>query len=208
MITNKYSNSEAQVIALTLRITTLINSLLSHKDKVVLAVSGGTSPISLYKNLSNTDLPWHKIIITLVDERLVDSLSPDSNEKLVRDYLLQNKAKVAEFVNCDLDNELEIDIAILGMGQDGHTASIFPDCEELSDALTTLKQYIFTTPKTAKHNRISLSLNALTKIPYLLLSLSGNEKLEVLKKAQSEVNLEYPISLLLDKRKDLEAFIY
>jgi 6-phosphogluconolactonase len=159
----------------------------------------------------------------LVDERIVETLHQDSNENLLKTHLLKNNAKNAKFiglVNTDLSiddmlsnansNISSIDLAILGMGDDGHTASIFPDCAELNYALDNNNQnnYIVTNPQSAKYSRITLTLRALVNIPVLILSINGNTKLNVLKEANIGDNLNYPVSYVLSRRPDTQTFWY
>jgi 6-phosphogluconolactonase len=220
---NIFNSQNEEIAAIFNELTLVINKLLKTHSVITIAVSGGKSPIHLFDKLSNTDLPWDKINITLVDERIVDTLSEDSNEHLVKKHLLKNKAKNAKFIGL-VDNLLDIegmllrnqintpsiDIAILGMGEDGHTASIFPDCKELEQAvdLKNESSYINTNPITAKYSRISLTLNSLIKIPYIFFSINGELKLKVFKEAARGNNQNYPISYLLKSRSDAKTFWY
>ena len=183
----------------------------SKKERITIAVSGGKSPIALFQKLSHMNLQWQNIDITLVDDRLVAETNIDSNAHLVKKYLLQNNAEVANFIPLISDeNNIEnilsnannaiknIDIAILGMGEDGHTASIFPDCPELINALETQQMYIITNPQSAKYQRLGLSMHTLKKIPCLILSINGKIKHEILIKANLQKDLNYPISYLLE----------
>lgn len=202
-----FKQENEQIQALCAHLHKLIDEILSDKERVTIALSGGTSPINLFKHLSNLDLPWDMINLTLVDERMVNELNhPDSNQTLVCKYLLQNKAIAAKFIPIDPTQKINIDIAILGMGTDGHSASIFPDCDELNQALTTQEQYLYTNPKSAKYQRLSLSLNGITEIPNLFLSISGEIKLKIFKEAMRETNLNYPISYIINQRPDLQVF--
>lgn len=208
-----------QIGNLSSHIANLIIETISAKNHAVIAVSGGKSPIPLFAKLSNTELDWEKVTIVLVDERDVDTQNADSNENLVRTHLLQNKARKAKFIGLmQQDSNIilqqanftipTIDIAILGMGNDGHTASIFPDCPEFEYAIdiSTPYNYIFTNPISAKYKRITLTLNALKKIPHLVLSISGSEKHEILIEAQKIENKNYPISYLIKARPDMQVY--
>lgn len=206
-------------------ITATTHDILKQQDKITLAVSGGKSPIPLFKELSNLNLPWEKVTITLVDERVVDTKSEDSNENLVRTYLLQNNAAKAKFKGLVLPEQNmqkmlnnantcvdQIDIAILGMGEDGHTASIFPDCPEFKQAIdkNIAPAYIETNPISAKYTRIGLNLSGLIRVPHLILSVTsgahGDLKLKVLSEAINGDNQNYPISYLLKQRSDMHIF--
>ncbi|MFN8771255.1 MAG: 6-phosphogluconolactonase [Neisseriaceae bacterium] len=220
---NILRSQEEQIQAIATQLESLVSKFLKEKDQVVIAVSGGKSPIKLFERLSNTDLPWDKILITLVDERVVDTENEDSNENLVKTHLLKNYAKKAKFVglvdiiksvtdmlqlaNTNIPN---IDIAILGMGEDGHTASIFPCCQELDDAinLDNKNKYINTNPLFVKYSRISLTLPALFSIPSLILSINSEIKFKVFNESLKANNKSYPISYLLNLRNDLITFYY
>jgi 6-phosphogluconolactonase len=158
----------------------------------------------------------------LVDERVTNVNSEDSNEHLVRNHLLQAMAAKAKFkglvlpgndIQKMLDNAnlwaTQIDIAILGMGEDGHTASIFPECPEFELAINKnlAPAYIQTNPMSAKYRRISLNLSGLIKIKHLILSASGNTKRKVLQEAVKGDNQNYPISYLLQQRPDMNIFL-
>lgn len=196
-------------------LASLMCSTIEKKGVVTIALSGGKSPIPLFKRLSTLKLPWDKVTITLVDERVVDTNHIDSNENLVRTYLLKNLAKSAKFIGL-INNNLtitpkifhNIDIAVLGMGADGHTASIFPDCKELEVALdpNTQDTYIITTPISAKYQRVTLTLNSLKKIEHLILSINGTEKLKILQEAMKQENKNYPISYLIKERTDINVY--
>ena len=101
-----------------------------------LVMSGGSSPLKIFEELSNIDIPWAKVQVTLVDDRLVDNDNIYSNQKLIYDYFLINKAKLAQFI--PLTKEIitkniirtPFDISLLGMGLDGHFASLFPELLE------------------------------------------------------------------------------
>lgn len=218
-----FSNQEEQIDACIKSIQLSIKNVLEKKPSVVIAVSGGKSPIPLFNKLSNLDLDFSKITFTLVDDRIVDSNHVDSNEHLVYTHLLQNNAKSAKFtglvnnkvsldemINNANKNIKTIDLAILGMGDDGHTASIFPDCKEVHDALdlNNASNYIITNPISAKYARISLTLAALIKIPNLILSINGENKLKVLKEAILQDNLNYPVSFVLSRAPKTQIFWY
>ncbi len=216
---NVYATQKQQIDALSQAIFDYIMQTIKTKSQIVIAVSGGKSPIPLFTKLSSLELPWDKITITLVDERIVSPNDLDSNENLVRTYLLKSNAHKAKFIGIISDlndikkcldninnNIKKIDLAILGMGEDGHTASIFPNMPELDDALHTKNKYLLTNPIGAKYQRISLSLNGLVNIPCLFLNISNEIKLNVFKESILNKNLNYPISYLLDKRNDISVY--
>ena len=218
---NLLANIEEQTTSMVNDLTQIINHLLLKQDSVVIAVSGGKSPVTLFKKLSQSNVDWQKVTFTLVDERIVDPSSSDSNEHLVRNHLLYYNAAQAKFkglmhVSDNIDDMIntanqivkKIDIAILGMGEDGHTASIFPDCAELNAALDLAQEpsYIITNSISAKYQRIGLNLAALVNIPHLLLSINGETKLKVLQESIRQKSLSYPISYLIVQRPDLTTY--
>lgn len=215
-------NETEQINLIIQSISNQVSRLLINQDFVTLAVSGGKSPIPLFKKLSNIALPWEKIKITLVDERLTNPDSADSNENLVQTYLLQNQAAKAQFLRIISSDDKtvilerasrwvnQIDIAILGMGEDGHTASIFPNCTEFVTAIdkNAKAAYIETNPTTAKYTRIGLNLSALIQIKHLIVSISGEAKLKVIQEAAKTENKDYPISYLIKNRPDIHVFTF
>jgi 6-phosphogluconolactonase len=218
---HEYNSADEQASALSQAIANTIEQVLRHKPQVTLAVSGGKSPIKLFEKLSRFDLAWDKVTLTLVDERFLATDHADSNENLVRKHLLINKAEQAYFIGLVTTRNIltsvsnanlhikDIDIAILGMGEDGHTASIFPCCDELKSAVDpqlTPEKYIITNPKTAAYQRIGLSLAGILEVPNLFISINGASKLEVITKASQEKSSQYPISYVLAERKDSQVF--
>ncbi len=194
------------------RIVELLRTSLEQKGKASLVVSGGRTPVSLFEVLSTQELDWSKVTITLADERWVNEDHSDSNANLVKSHLLVNKAASATFVSLKTagDNpyseesavasQLEsvaqpFTVTILGMGEDGHTASLFPCSEELSKGIDLNNQAscLAVTPTTAPHKRMSLTLNAIVQSENVFLHLTGENKKTVLHKAIADTNQPKPI---------------
>ena len=177
-----------------------------------LAVSGGSTPIELFKQLSMRDIEWRKVSVLLCDERCVSSLSHDSNAWLVKEYLLQNRASMAQFLPLYDDVSIEtslqnapknkkIDVLILGMGMDGHTASLFPNNEKLEEAYDAHNKtsYLHITPSSAPYERISMSLETILGANHIYVHIEGEQKREVLTKAiDSGDRYTYPIISVLN----------
>ena len=182
-----------------------------------LAVSGGSTPIALFDSLSQLDIPWQKITVILVDERWVDVTADDSNERLVRTHLLKNKAGLATFVGMktsavtasageqECEEQLQrvprpFNVLILGMGSDGHTASLFPGAEklEVATALDSGRTCMALAPLTAPHERMSLTLPAILEARQIYLHLVGQDKKDVLLKAMDKgARVDMPIRFVL-----------
>lgn len=206
-----------------------LRKILAKKDSATLAVSGGRSPIKFFQELSQKDLDWARVNITLVDERIVPTKHDDSNSYLVHQHLLQNKAKAATWlplIQDELDEEAlknneqvlafalknftQPDIAILGMGNDGHTASLFPQAPQLKQAIHP--EYpdllLITHPITVPHNRLTMTLAAIEQTPHLYLAISGIQKREIYNQAAKELTAQFPISYVLHSQKVQPHVIY
>ncbi|MBI4921201.1 MAG: 6-phosphogluconolactonase [Devosia nanyangense] len=179
-----------------------------------LAVSGGTTPARFFKALSaRADVPWEKVTVTLVDERWVDEASDRSNARLVRAGLLQGRALAATFVplfqgGAEPDAgkagvaqsrvPQPLDAAILGMGNDGHTASFFPGGDTLEEALTGDGPVVAIRAPGAGEPRVTLTLKRLLAARALYLHIEGEEKVETLERAAAEGPVEdMPVRAIL-----------
>lgn len=167
-----------------------------------LAVSGGSTPARFFKALSaRTDVPWDKVTVTLVDERWVDESSERSNGRLVKANLLQGRAAAASFVPLYQGGDTPdaeaagaaqravpqpLDAVILGMGNDGHTASFFPGGDTLAEALTAAGPVVAIRAPGAGEPRVTLTLKALLAARALYLHIEGGEKVATLEQAQAE----------------------
>ena len=197
-----FPSRSALVLALADQITTLLCAGIDRAGRASLAVSGGSTPLELFEHLSKQDIPWQQVVITLVDERWVSPTDRDSNQNLVQKHLCQNKARTALFVGLKNDaptahegektceQALEqvprpFDALILGMGNDGHTASLFPGAAELGRAtsLTSGRTCMAITPPEAPHARMTLTLPAILDARHIFLHITGREKKAVLEKA-------------------------
>lgn len=162
---------------------------IEAKGKATLAVSGGATPKLFFDKLSRAELSWARVTVTLVDERQVPESSERSNARLVRKHLLQNKAAAAKFVplfdNAEAGKTSPFDVAILGMGSDGHTASFFPGADRLAEALDsdTPQRLIEINAPGAGEPRLTFTLPVLEAAGRLALHIEGAEKKTVLNRA-------------------------
>jgi 6-phosphogluconolactonase len=196
--------------------TDVANALQHHvrtKGSACLAVSGGSTPKLFFETLSRFDIPWSKITVTLVDERQVPETSPRSNARLVRENLLQNSAAGAKFIplfeNPGAKNAPPLDAVVLGMGSDGHTASLFPGGDHLGEAINpkTKRRLVEISAPAAGEPRLTFTLPALLDASLLCLHIEGQEKRDVLNKALAEGPVEsMPIRAVLRSKKPLTLY--
>ncbi|WP_427028134.1 6-phosphogluconolactonase [Halomonas sp. H2] len=173
---------------------------LNRQERALLVVSGGSTPVPFFQALAAKPLPWARVDITLADERWVDEKSSDSNAKLVREHLLQGEAAAANFIplTCEASTPEEgveevtkrvaslawpASMVILGMGGDGHTASLFPDSPELTLALATDELLVAVRTPSQSQPRITFSADRLHQARRHVLHITGDDKRAVLAKA-------------------------
>ncbi|HKT77835.1 MAG TPA: 6-phosphogluconolactonase [Sphingobium sp.] len=196
------------------RIATILEDAIAARGVASIALSGGRSPRPVLEALSGAALDWSKVVVTLVDERWVAPDHADSNERLMHETLLQGPA-AARFLG--MKNEAAdayagqaaceaafaalpwpLDIVLLGMGEDGHTASLFPEAAELAEGLSTKAMTIAVTPPAAPHQRMSLTASAILKSRHVFLQIGGAAKKAVYDRALEGGPVEeLPIRLAL-----------
>lgn len=195
---------------------------IDRQGSAVLAVSGGRSPRELLIDLSELPLPWSRVSVMLVDERSVGALHPLSNSARIREWLLRGHARQAEFIsftpvhdqaiddveglaraaNLASDGLPEISVGILGLGLDGHFASIFAQsaCDELLSG-TACPAYravrLHAKPVEAPVDRVSLNLAKLLRSDALVLPVAGAAKQQALRRALEAPDRDWPASLLM-----------
>jgi len=191
----KFSDIESLSRALADQIAASLTTAIAARGLASLVVSGGKSPTRLFELLRDEELDWNLVRIALADERWVDPSDPASNEKLVRDVLLQGPAAAARFLG--LKNGAPtpdmgavsawetfarvprpFDAVILGMGDDGHTASLFPGSPNLSSALNpaAVPGCVGMRAPVVPHSRLSLNLSALLDSRRIVVLIAGDEK--------------------------------
>jgi len=183
----------------------VLGAAIEATGAATFVATGGSTPGPIYDRLSQADLPWDKVTITLSDERWVDPASPDSNARMVRERLLQGPAAAARFLPLKGDAATPeedanaaagwlaalprpIDLVFLGMGDDGHIASLFPHSPALAQGLDDETAALcIAVPcggdRAPPQPRLTLTLPLLKSARHIVLLFAGRRKFDVLEAA-------------------------
>ena len=223
MVTVHTVNQTELNVRLAQDIAQRLATAIRARGAAVLSVSGGKSPVALFEALRVINIDWSLVRVTLVDERCVPCTHTDSNARLVKTHLLQDLAAKAQLVfmiaspSAPLETPSELagtagqalraagaaDVLVLGMGADGHTASLFPDAPNLTEALdmrntqTCMAIELESPPANAPYPRITQTLVQILSSRHIVMPLSGADKLNTLKQAWSHATPALPISFVL-----------
>ena len=186
-------------------------------DRPSLVATGGTTPGPTYDRLARANLDWRRVTVTLTDERFVDATSPMSNERLIREHLLVGPAAAARLLPLRsghataAEDAKAADIALraleffdavlLGMGEDGHVASLFPGAAGLAEALDPAGEAFCVGVAMAGEEprvpRISLTVRALLDCGLIVLLITGAEKRAVIERVMAEPAYAPPVAAIL-----------
>jgi 6-phosphogluconolactonase len=217
----RFANAPALAAQLAGEIAAQLARAIEVRGQAGLFVSGGHSPVGLFAQLRVQVLDWSRVSLGLVDERWVESTAADSNERLVRESLWRDKAAAARFIglkNAAPSPDLgaaaawkavagiprPVDLTVLGMGDDGHTASLFPGSPHLMSALdpTAVEGCIGMRSPVAPHERLSLNLPALLNSRRILIFLLGEAKWRTYASACGPGPVEeMPVRVVLRQRR-------
>ena len=217
-------STDRLAIELAQDIAQRLHAAIQARGKAVLSVSGGKSPIAMFEALRMHTIDWSKVIVTLVDERCVPNTHPDSNAHLVKQHLLQDAAHAATLVpmvsetidvsdatqqavwaSAQLQSAGPADVLVLGMGADGHTASLFPDAPNLAQALDLHNTQgcvgitLVHPPANAPYPRVTQTLAQLLTAKHIVLPISGDDKCNTLQRAWSHAQNTLPVSHVLNQ---------
>jgi 6-phosphogluconolactonase len=193
----------SQAAALAAAIAAVLTETLGHRALASLVVSGGHTPRDMFVQLAQQPLDWSRLLVTLADERWVDTDNEDSNERMVRAALLQKGAVGARFIGLKSNARgpeegagvawaalqtlpRPFDAVVLGMGDDGHFASLFPGSLALAAALDARAppDCVAVRPPSAPHARLSLNLSALLQSRRIFIQIMGAQKWQIYKAAR------------------------
>jgi len=211
-----FATSTSLAAAAAAAVQALLTSAIDHRGGASLVATGGRSPAPVYDLLAGARLDWSRVTVTLSDDRFVPSASPDSNERLVRERLLTGAAGAARFVPLMRDAEspqaaadlaeaevaalAPYDIMLLGMGEDGHVASLIPGSPVMAAGMDLSGSRVLLgvpagvgSPPVA---RITMTLPALLRARATLILISGDTKREIV-----ETGAGLPVHVLLEQAK-------
>ncbi len=209
----EYADAEIMMMQLADHLAGELRSCLTMHDHASLAVPGGTTPGPVFDSLCGTPLDWSRVHVLLTDERWVPESSERSNTRLLRERLLIDRAAEATLVPlyaeaetpeevlddlaAGLAPELPLSILLLGMGEDMHTASIFPGADRLDEALNGEATLVAMRAPGAPEPRITLSAGVLKDAMSRHIVITGHAKREALERARSLPPEEAPVAAVL-----------
>jgi len=220
-----FDTRDAASAAAAQQIAKRLTGRLNGHGAASLVVSGGKTPKQCFAELSEIALDWSKVHVVPSDERWVPASNDDSNEKLVREQLLQKFAADAHFVpfysadtdiveRCQaLDETVRLGpfpfaCCLLGMGEDGHFASLFPDADNLRQGLNIDSRYLClpVTTTASPYQRVSLTLAALSRSDEVILLMFGEGKRQVFARAMAADSTLPVAHLIRNKRAPVNLY--
>lgn len=213
-----FANPHEQANFVAAEVVGLLAEAIQDRQGAVLAVSGGRSPILLFEALSLQSIAWNLVTVLLVDERWVLPDDDRSNENLVRTHLIQRQAASAKFISVRLAGDTPalaalslsamfanqtglvdcVDVVLLGIGDDGHTASWFPRSRELALCLVSSNAFEAVSAEEGREARVTMTLPLVAAARQVFISAAGVSKRAILLKAQQAGDVEeYPVRAAL-----------
>lgn len=223
-----FSDKTAWAEACAVRLAEALTTGIADTGRAVFAGAGGSTPSPIYARLAEADMDWSRVVVTLVDERYVGESSPDSNAALMKRTLLTGPASTARFLplyspSVTVDRAAaeaskalaeeggRLDGVLLGMGEDGHICSMFPDSPTLKTLLTPdMKPAVYGVPQgrdgmAPPQERLSINLPYLTSAGRVVLALTGAAKRAVFEREATGDPRIHPIAALIAAKVPLEV---
>lgn len=211
-----YPDRDMLALRLADQLASDLRQALEQNESVLFVVPGGSTPGPVFDTISAVDLDWARVCVMLSDERWVPEDSARSNTRLVKERLLTDAAAPAQFLPLYLDGmtphaaidritpqiegALPINVCLLGMGSDMHTASLFPNAPGLPAALDKDAPVLSVqTPEGEDETRVSLSVPVLRGSVALHVVITGAGKKDAILRAEGMAPEDAPIAALLDR---------
>jgi 6-phosphogluconolactonase len=210
-----YPDAEMLAIGLADELASALRTALANEDRVLFVVPGGTTPGPVFDALCETGLDWDRVDVLLSDERWRPEVHVRSNTRLIRERLLTGRAAAARYLplyakaeepeavlaelEANISPALPIDVCLLGMGEDMHTASLFPGADNLEAALERRAPILVPMRVDgAEEPRVTLSARVLNGAVAKHLVITGDKKRRAVERAQHTRPVEAPVAAVLD----------
>lgn len=215
-----FADGSAWADACAARLIETLSAAIAGTGKAIFAGSGGSTPAPIYQRMAGADLDWSRIVVTLIDERYVPETSPESNAALLKRTLMTGPAAAARFLplyhpSVTVDRSAAVaghalaaegerlDAVLLGMGEDGHICSMFPESPTLKTLLTpSLKPAVYGVPQgrdglAPSLERLSINLPWLMTARRVVLAITGKQKRAVFEREAAGDPATQPIAALI-----------
>ena len=205
IVERRFADDESLAQALALDVADDLRAGIQTRGEALIALSGGTTPRRFLELLGQQSLNWTRTTVTLADERWVPPSDPRSNERLLRETLLRGNAAAVHFVPLYASVasaqdgyatiaanvaklHFPFDAVVLGMGTDGHCASLFADGDRIDEALQpdSPARVLPMRAPSAGEPRMTLTLSALVSTRAMYLHIEGEEKNRIFERIQAQ----------------------
>lgn len=218
----RHADADAMASKLAAEVAAALEEAIAARGRAGLAVPGGSTPEAFLTDLGRAPIEWERVGVTLTDERWVPVSDARSNQGMVARTLFRGPAAAAEFVplyggHAEIADGLPstaralerivlpLDVAVIGMGDDLHTASLFPNATGLEAALAGDEAVVAIRAPAAEEPRVTLSAPVLAGAGRVFLLIRGQAKLDALEAAEGRSAQEAPVMAVLGRAADAEV---